>query len=140
MRKILYSYNTAQKNFNFTETYNNTNFYLFLTKWKKKKILTWAWLGVIPAFIVIAKDIQPCGLKKKKSCHMIFYEFYQYTYTCKLKDPRAGRPCASVRRKLEVSVCSKFIEKNQIIINSMKYILNDSNFILFHCDFTYNLL
>ena len=89
---------------------------------KKKKFLTWAWLGVIPAFIVIAKDIQPCGLKKK-SCHMIFYEIYQYTYTCKLKDPRAGRPCASVRRKLEVSVCSKFIEKNQIIINSMKYIL-----------------
>ena len=52
-----------------------------------------------------------------------------------------------------VSVCTKNIDKNQIILNLMKYamcnihinysyskyfICNDSNFILFHCDFTYN--
>ena len=48
-----------------------------------------------------------------------------------------------------------FLEMNQIIINSMKYgmcniniydifskyfVYNDSSFILFQCDFTYNLL
>ena len=55
----------------------------------------------------------------------------------------------------KVSVFSKFIDKNQIIIFSNKYamcnihikdyyskyfVFNDSNFILFHCDFTFNLL
>ena len=90
---------------------------------KKKKISHLGLAGCNPSFHCHCERHSTLWAEKKKSCHMIFYEFYQYTYTCKLKDPRAGRPCASVRRKLEVSVCSKFIEKNQIIINSMKYIL-----------------
>ena len=42
------------------------------------------------------------------------------------KDDRAGRPCASVLRN-KVSVCSKLREKNQIIINSRKYVLCNTN-------------
>ena len=53
-----------------------------------------------------------------------------------------------------VSVCSKLIDKNQIIMTQMKFAMcnihtnhycskyflyNNSYFILFHCDFTYNL-
>ena len=64
-------------------------------------------------------------------------------------------PEQEVLCNLLVSVCNKFIERNQIIINSMKcaicnihfndnfskyFVYNDSNFILFYCDFTHNLL
>ena len=84
--------------------------------------------------------------------------FIGFEYFCfKFKDVRAGRPCASVLIQTiqTVSGCSKFIDKNQIIIFSIKYAMcdihindyyskyfvsNDSNFILFHCDFIFNLL
>ena len=60
----------------------------------------------------------------------------------------AHQLCASY-----LSVCCKFIEKNKIIINSVKYarsnihiidnysknfVYNETNFIMFHCDFINN--
>ena len=71
----------------------------------------------------------------------------------KLEDARAGMLVHQLWASC-VSVCSEFVEMNQIINNSMRYTLynlhisdnyskyfiyNNSSLILFHCDFTYNL-
>ena len=74
----------------------------------------------------------------------------------RLKDARAGRPCASVLRKLCFCLYMKQIKlSNQIIINSVKhamcnihindnyskyFVYNNSNIILFYSDFTNNSL
>ena len=93
----------------------------------------------------------------KNKCHLKHWPLvtnYYHPQVVMLRTPElvglAHQFCASY-----VSVCSRFRENNQILIISMKHalciihindyysndlVLNDSNFILFRCDFIYNLL
>ena len=95
------------------------------------------------------------GLRQNSKYFILIYVcFWIWLENMNLRRPELGRLahhfCASW-----YSVCSEYVEMNQIIINSIKYALcnihikdhfskyfiyNDLWFILFHCDFTNNLL